>query len=199
MPSDRRLTFLLLDGLLLWTGAHTRQFFSFNPPSDYHTVVRKAQALSDSVWVARRPAKAALAIRNIIKTRFRRGGEALSVDTSSAEGEKIRGEKGGSKVFALTSSYALCRTRSRSSSSSFSVFQTTLPATLETKTTPRDPLMPLPASVYYTPPLTPGRLPQFRLCLGSHAVCSLVSEADRERPIQLQEKNFQARQAECGH
>lgn len=60
-------------------------------------------------------------------------------------------------------------------------------------------LTPSPTSVYYTPAPTPGEPPQCRLWLGPNTMSSPVSEADRDRLIQVRENNLQARQAERQH
>lgn len=55
----RRLKSVFIDKLLPGTQTETRQFFCFNPQSDYHTLVRCTQALSGSLRVARWPASGA--------------------------------------------------------------------------------------------------------------------------------------------
>lgn len=64
------------------------------------------------------------------------------------------------------------------------------------KTAASDPSNPSTAMFYHTSPLAPEKLPQCRLCLKSHAVGQPVSEAERDRPIQIRKRECQARQAE---
>lgn len=118
--------------------------------------------------------------------------------TRAQQGESIRREEVGSKVPALTSSYSPSRTSSTNLSFPFSSPQTTLPSTLETKTSENF-LTPSLALVHYTPSSRPWRPLQCCLCFGSHAMRSLVPEIDRKRPIQVRKGEFQARQAERQH
>lgn len=77
--------------------------------------------------------------------------------------------------------------------------QTTLSPTAETKTALSDSAISSSVSVYYSPPPIPGRTPQCQFCLKPHSSCPLALEADRDRLLQVWEKNFQARQAERDH
>lgn len=118
--SGRRLKSLFILGLLSETWAQTRQFLSFTPRLDYHTVARQTQALGDNVRATRRLAATAPAIGNNEETRFRREAKALSIESSSAECESDRGEEAGSEVLALNNSYIPPRGRSANPSSPFS-------------------------------------------------------------------------------
>lgn len=75
-------------------------------------------------------------------------------------------------------------------SSPLSSHQAKLPPTPESKIAPSDSVTPSLVSVYYTPLHTPGRPLQCVLCLGPHAVCPLVPEADSDRLIQVREKKI---------
>lgn len=99
-------------------------------------------------------------------------------------------------MLVLTDAHTPPHSRSSSAASPTGSHQTRLPPSPETKTTSKDSLTLSPASVYHTSPSTPRRPLQCRLCFGPHMVCQLVPEADRKRLVQVQKKNFQARQAE---
>lgn len=107
---------LFIDGLLPETRAQVRHRISSIPPSDQHTVVQKAESLHDSVGLVRRPATTAAAIVDNNEKKLRRGPTTLSVETSSAENESIRGRKVSGNVLAVTSAHYVSRTRSTNSS-----------------------------------------------------------------------------------
>lgn len=154
--SDRRLKSLFTNGLLPAARVQTRQFLSLSFRSDYHMVVRQAQAVDDSIQVERTPAATAPAIETSKETRFRRRPSKLSIETSCAYGERLCGEQASSEILALTHFYAPSHTRSLTFFSSFSSHQARLLLTSETTIAFNDPLTPSPALVYYTPPPTPG-------------------------------------------
>lgn len=187
--SNRNLKYLFVDGLLPRTQKKTHYFLSPHPGSDYHTVLRQAQAVGDWVRVARWPATTAPSAGKSKKTEFLRGVKTMSAETSSREDESIRGEEAVREVMAFTRSYTQSRNQStnpsKSLSSPFSSHQATTPATRENTIARSDVLTPSNDLVYYTMPLAPGRPPQCLLRIGSHAVCSRALEANRDWLLQV--------------
>lgn len=151
---DKLLSSLFTDEKPRRTPAQTRQIFSLYPQSEDHAAIRQTQALSDSALVGKRPAATALPSGNNNETEFHVAAKALIAKTSSAETEKVRSERIGTRVSGLINSYISSRTRSTSLSFPFSDHQEMLPSTLETANTSKDPLTRSPASVNYKPPHT---------------------------------------------
>lgn len=187
--SSKRVRSLFTDGVLLKTRAQTHQFLSVCHRSDYHTVLRQAQALGASVGAAKCAATTAPAIGSNKKPGFRREAETLSLDSAGAEGKSTRISTGAAKILALTNCFTLPCRRSSNLFFTLSRRKTKLQTTPETKNAPGDPLTPSHASAYYTPPSAPRRPTQCVLCLGPCAVCRLVSEADRDCLLQVRESS----------
>lgn len=87
------------------------------------------------------------------------GAIKLSIESSSVEGQGMRGEDTGSKFLALISYYAPTRSPSMNQFSSSRSHQASLPSTPATKAATTAALPLSPASFYYTPSLAPGRPP----------------------------------------
>lgn len=148
---------------------------------------------------ARQPAAMMPAVRSNKKPRFRRGAKSLSVESSSKESERLRGDVAGSRLIAFISSYKLPHYRSASHFFLFSSYQATPSPTSKPKVVPSNPLTPSRTSVYCTPPSTLGNPPQCRMCSGPHTVCLSAPEPYKDRLIQVRQNSFCVRQAECEH
>lgn len=119
----------------------------------------------------------------------------LSIEISSAEGDRTSGVDTGGEAVPLTDSYTPPPSRSMNPSSRFSSHQVALATAQETKIAPGDPLPLSSASLCCTIIPTAEKPSQCSPCLGPHAAGLLVSEAERDRSIQVWEKNFQAPEA----